>query len=205
MPRRDDSPSRMEVLVLAALARMPMRGHELETELRYKHVRWWAKCEHGHLYAALARLERRGFVRRVGKRADRRSGPAYGITPAGRSRATAALAALGSSEDATYFDVDLFIACSVVLTRERTLRVLEQRRGRLREQLAEARRLREATAPHVPTAAHLIIDHRVEHLVREVAFIARALRVLGRKKKWEPFLGAERISDFVRRTRVHVE
>jgi DNA-binding PadR family transcriptional regulator len=195
----------MEILVLSALARMPMRGHELETELRYKHVHWWAKCEHGHLYAALTRLESRGFVKRVGKRVDKRSGPAYEVTASGLERATVALEALGTSEDATYFDVDLFIACSVVLPRARTLAVLEERRERLRTQLAEARRLREEMTEHVPAAANLIIEHRIDHLEREVAFCARALRVLGRLKKWKPFLGAEPIADFVRRTGVHME
>src|SRR6266704_3654768 len=108
MPRDPAAPSRIEVLVLSTLARTPMHGYDLLLELRYKHVRWWAKCEYGHVYAALDRLTRHGFLRPV---AARRSGRALGgrarrvlaLTPAGRRRLCDALERIARAEDETFF------------------------------------------------------------------------------------------------------
>ena len=74
----------MEVLVLSTLARRPMHGYELMLELRYKHVRWWAKCEHGHVYATLARLAKRGDLK---EKDSSSSGPrTFAVTSAGQKR-----------------------------------------------------------------------------------------------------------------------
>ena len=54
--------SKTDVLVLSTLARVPMHGYELKLELRYKHVNWWARCDHGHIYTSLTRLDKRGFI-----------------------------------------------------------------------------------------------------------------------------------------------
>src|SRR3990170_981233 len=84
MPRRPDAPSRIELLVLSSLARLPMHGYELKLELRYKHVRWWAKCEHGHLYAALKRLEAQKLVRGATRKTGERTRRGFAISAAGR-------------------------------------------------------------------------------------------------------------------------
>ena len=92
MPRSSDAPSKMEILLLTALARAPMHGYELKLELAYKHVEWWAKCEHGHLYAALPRLLRRGDIALVAPGRDEGRGKrVFQVTPAGLARARAAL------------------------------------------------------------------------------------------------------------------
>src|SRR5678815_933545 len=109
MPRRADAPSRMEVLILTALSRAPMHGYDLKLELRYKHVRWWAKAEHGHLYAALARLERGKHVRRAPGKTGGRTRRVYAITRTGKARLRTALIAFGAAPDTSYFDVDLFL------------------------------------------------------------------------------------------------
>src|SRR5437667_463533 len=77
----------------------------------YKHVRWWAKCEYGHIYSTLARLERRGHLRAVRSATDGGRGKqVYHLTAAGRRRVKAVLEQLGHAEDATYFDIDLFLS-----------------------------------------------------------------------------------------------
>src|SRR5688500_9018732 len=81
MPRRAEALSRMEVLVLSTLARRPMHGYEVMLELRYKHVRWWAKCEHGHLYATITRLAKRGDIKeRAGRGRSEDGQRVYAVT-----------------------------------------------------------------------------------------------------------------------------
>jgi DNA-binding PadR family transcriptional regulator len=195
----------MEILILSSLARTPMHGYELKLELRYKHVRWWAKCEHGHLYAALARLERGGHVRRVARPGGRKSQRVYAPTAAGLRRVKGALERLGAATDSTYFDVDLFLHGAFVLDRRRVLDLLEERRAALAGQLAEAEELRRAMSPYVPAVGRLIMDHRIAHLGHEVAFGEQALAALRTEAAWGAHLGAERIAEFVKRTAVPLE
>lgn len=205
MARRPDAPSRMEILLLSTLARRPMHGYEVEVELRYKHVRWWAKCERGHLYAALGRLEKRGEIRHLRSGKPTRSKRVLEITELGRERLRASLESLGGAEDATFFDVDLFLSSAFFLEKKRVIELLGLRAEQLDLQLAEAKRLRLGMADHVPAAARLIIEHRVEHLRREAAFCRRAMDAFRAAKSWGPFLGDEPIRDFVRRTGVELE
>ncbi|MBI3181292.1 MAG: PadR family transcriptional regulator [Myxococcales bacterium] len=204
MARSTDAPSRIEILVLSTLARLPLHGYELKTELRYRHVRWWAKCEHGHLYAALSRLERRGFVAQVSA-TDSGSRRVYRITPAGLRRVKAALWEIGDGEDATYFDLDLFLAGCYLMEQAQVVRILEGRTRRLRTHLAEARALRETMSAHVPAVGRLVMDHRIQHLEGEAEFTSRAARELEAQPRWGAFLGKQRIGDFVKRTGVPLE
>ncbi len=199
------SPSRMDILVLSSLARMPMHGYEIKLELRYKHVRWWAKCEHGHLYAALTRLEKKGFIQHKPGETDGRGKKIYEITGAGKAHLEDALVSLGSAEDATYFDIDLFLSGSFLLGQERVLEVLEQRRQVLQSQLAEARQLEARTAGTIPAIAHLIISHRVEHLERENAFVVKALELVQAQGRWGSYLQGSRIQEFLDHTGAALE
>ena len=203
MARNPDAPSRMEILVLSSLARTPMHGYDLKLELRYKHVRWWAKAEHGHLYAALARLERRGFIRRQGGKNGRRR--VFAPTDSGLRRLREVLAQVGAAPDATYFDVDLFLSGAFVLGRKGALAILDQRRTALSDQLTEARALRDQMNAFVPTVGRLIMDHRVGHLEREVAFTERAAEALRAEAAWGSFLGRAPIADFIERTGAPLE
>jgi DNA-binding PadR family transcriptional regulator len=205
MSRRTDAPSRMEVLILTALSRAPMHGYDLKLELRYKHVRWWAKAEHGHLYAALARLERGRYVRPVPGRTSGRTRRVYAITRSGRTRLRAALDQLGAAPDATYFDVDLFLNGAHVLDRDAALDVLDRRRTALAAQLAEARALRASMSPYVPAVGRLIMDHRLAHLERELAFAVAATEALRAEAAWGSYLRDATIGDFVDRTGVPLE
>ena len=96
------NPSRMEVLVLSCLAQSPKHGYEIKQELEQKHVKWWAKCEHGHLYAALTRLEKQGLIEREEEDPPRRR-RVHAITNAGRAHLAQALVNLGKSADTSYF------------------------------------------------------------------------------------------------------
>ncbi len=203
MSRVPEALSRIEILVLSTLARRPMHGYELKLELRYKHVRWWAKAEHGHLYATLERLARRGHIERVGE-VEGETKRVYGATDSGLARVRAAVIEICAAPDQTYFDVDLFLSSAFMLPKKRVLALLEERARRLQAQLEEARELR-ATMDAVPTVAKLIIDHRVTHLEREIAFATNCARALRRDKKWGPFLGRESIRVFIQRTGAPLE
>jgi DNA-binding PadR family transcriptional regulator len=204
MPRSPSAPSRMEILLLTALSRAPMHGYELKLELAYKHVEWWAKCEHGHLYAALARLERGKFIRPA-RRADHPTRRVYTITAAGKQRLATALATLGRQPDATYFDVDVFLAACHVLPRQTALAILGERRDALADQLAAAEPLVAEMLPYVPAVGRLIMEHRVEHLKNEIAFLEGALATLTAEPRWGAFLGSTRIEEFVQTRGVPLE
>jgi DNA-binding PadR family transcriptional regulator len=205
MARNSAAPSRMEILLLTSLCRAPMHGYELKLEMQYKHVQWWAKCEHGHIYAALARLEKGKYIRQVRRAGGRSTQKVYTCTPAGRKRLENALQTLGMQDDETYFDVDMFIHSCHVLERSRVLEILEGRKSAIEKRAVDATRLAENMRPHVPTVAVLIMEHRVEYLTREVAFLGRAIEALRAERQWGSFLGETRIEDFVKRTRVPLE
>ena len=205
MPRNAAAPSRIEILLLTALARAPMHGYELKLELQYKHVEWWAKCEHGHIYAALTRLERGKFIREVDRGSGRSTARTFAITAAGKKRVIAAVEALGRQDDETYFDIDMFLSACHLLERKRALEILGERREALVVRLADATALEEAMRPHVPAVGLLIMQHRLDYLRREIEFLARCADVLRAEKQWGAFLGDTRIEDFVQRTRVPLE
>lgn len=205
MARNAAAPSRMEILLLTSLMRAPMHGYELKLELQYKHVEWWAKCEHGHIYAALARLQRGKYIRQVRRAGGRSTQKVFTITPSGRKRLTAALEGLSTRDDETYFDVDMFLASCHVLEQRRAIELLDQRKRALQARLADATELVQNMRPHVPAVGMLIMEHRIEHLSREIAFVGRAIEVLASERNWGPFLGKGRIEEFVARSRVPLE
>lgn len=211
MARNPNALSRMEVLILASLARKPMHAYEVKIELRYKHVRWWAKCEHGHLYATFARLEKRKDIARTKQKGriklddDGRGARVYAITPRGRQRLDEALAALADAADETYFDVDLFVSSSFAVSQSEAVELLQRRVERLRQQQQQAIALRSAMGGNVPLAGKLIMDHRIEHLAREIAFAERVAALFAVEKKWGPFLGDKSVLDFIKQTGVPIE
>jgi len=195
----------MEILVLTSLARVPMHGYELKLELEYKHVEWWAKCEHGHLYAALARLERNKHIRPIKRPGGRANQRVYTITASGKKRLLQALTTLGASADVTYFDIDMFLAGCHTLDRDVALSILDMRRTGLDLRLKAATALAAEMDPHVPAVGRLIMDHRIEFLRHEIAFLDRSIAKLREEPTWGPFLGASPIEDFVKSSNVPLE
>ena len=195
----------MEVLLLTALSRAPMHGYELKLELQYKHVEWWAKCEHGHLYAALARLEKGKYIREVRRPGGRASQRVFAITPAGKKRVAAAVDALGAQDDETYFDIDMFLSACHLLDRKRAIEILEGRRTALESRAADAIALEEQMRPHVPAVGRLIMEHRIAYLRGEIAFVKRCLELLRNQRAWGACLGDTRIEDFVKQSKVPLE
>jgi DNA-binding PadR family transcriptional regulator len=195
----------MEILVLTSLARTPMHGYELKLELQYKHVEWWAKCEHGHLYAALARLEKGKFIKPVKRPGGRANQRVYAITPAGKKRVASALTALGGSPDATYFDVDMFLSGCHILDRDEAIAILDARKTSTRARADEATALAKAMEPHVPAVGRLIMEHRIAFLAGEIAFLETCIARLRSEPRWGAFLGDRAIEDFVKTSGVPLE
>lgn len=185
MARDPDAPSRIELLILSSLARVPMHGYELKSALARQHVRWWAKCEHGHLYTALPRLQRRGYLRAV-SRSGQRGKTVYQVTTAGLARAKAALLEFGEGADPTYFDVDLFIWAALMLSTSERTRTFWARSQTLRRQLAQAQAIRKAFPARAPMTSVLLIEHRIAHLKSELAFTSKATRALATSASRKP-------------------
>lgn len=196
---------KIDILVLSSVARIPMHGYEIKLELQYKHVRWWAKCEHGHLYAALKRLEASKHIRGKTKRDGARSRRVFSITPSGRALLDQSLAELARSPDSAYFDIDLFLSGTFLIQKKQALGLLADHRRAVDLQRAEAQALLAQMGDKIPTVGRLIMEHRIEHLGREAEFADRAASVLAAEKKWGSFLGGESIVDFLERTRVAIE
>jgi DNA-binding PadR family transcriptional regulator len=209
MPRLADVLSKMDILVLSSLARVPMHGYELKLELRYRHVRWWAKCEHGHLYATLQRLKKKKLIAEEARRSTSEGvgggRTVFRVTPEGKKRLLESLVEMGQSDDQTYFDIDLFLAGSYLMEKDEVVAILRARRDRVEAQLAEAVALKKAIGKDIPIVGRLIIDHRIEHLRAEVHFAQDAASTIAAQKSWGPFLGKERITDFIERTGVELE
>ncbi len=195
----------MEILVLSSLARQPMHGYDIKLEFRFKHVRWWAKAEHGHIYAALTRLEKNGLIEQVSSESAGRRRKVFAITSAGRSRLHHDLVQVARSRDATSFDIDLFVSGSFLLELDRVLKVLEERATVLEEQLAEARALKQGMSPYIPAAGHLIIEHRIDHLALELAYARKVAAAFQAQASWGSFLGKRSIGEFVQETGVELE
>jgi len=196
---------KIDILVLSSVARLPMHGYEIKLELQYKHVRWWAKCEHGHLYAALKRLEANKLIRGKTRLDGERSRRVFSITTAGRAALDAALDNLARSPDSSYFDIDLFLSGTFLLKKQRALALLAAHREAVDDQRAEAQALLDQMGDNIPTVGRLIMEHRLEHLQREAEFADRAAAVLAAETKWGSFLGDESIAAFIERTRVAIE
>jgi len=191
----------MEILILSSLIRRPMHGYEIKTELRYKHVKWWAKCDHGHLYATLPRLESKGLAEVV-KEGRRKT---YRITDAGRAYLLESLRALPGRDDETFFEIDLFVSCSFLLPQQEVLDLLAGRREALADQLEVARALKTSMGDYVPAAAHLIMEHRARHLQREIEFTHEVERALRAQERWGSFVQDRPIQSFVEQTGVALE
>ncbi len=195
--------SRMEILILSSLARKPMHGYEIKLEFRYKHVSWWTKADHGHIYATLNRLQKHGHIALC--EGGQRGRKVFDVTDTGRQHLRAMLLEAGASPDATTFDIDLFISGAFLLELGEALEVLDRRAGVLSEQIEEAHALKERTSPYVPAAARLIIDHRIEHLELELRYARRAREAFEAQARWGSFLGDRSIEDFVSETGVPLE
>ena len=60
-------------------------------------------------------------------------------------------------------------------------------------------------SPYVPAVAHLIMEHRIDHLQREIGFLDRVTEALRAQASWGASLGTEAIGDFLDRTGAPLE
>jgi len=197
--------SKTDILVLSSLARVPMHGYEIKLDLRFNHVRWWARCDHGHVYTSLTRLEKKGLIEEVPGESGPRGRRVFQINGEGRAWLLKALEQLGTADDATYFDIDLFVAGSFLMDQAQVVDLLEQRAAALRQQLEHALDLERSVTPHIPEAGRLIIGHRVHHLEHEIAFAEQAAARLGALDRWGPLLEGRSIEDSLEAKGVAIE
>ena len=197
--------SKTDILVLSSLARIPMHGYEIKLEMRFKHVNWWARCDHGHVYAALNRLEKKGLIDALPTEDGTRGRKVYQINTRGRTWLGEALERIGAANDATYFDIDLFVAGTFLMEQAQAVEILERRAQVLLRQLEGAKALRESVKGHIPEAGRLIIAHRVRHLENEIAFAEEAAEALGDQEHWGAMLKERPISEFLEETGVAIE
>ncbi|MFT7581579.1 MAG: DNA-binding PadR family transcriptional regulator [Myxococcota bacterium] len=194
----------MEILILSCLARQPMHGYEIKVELRYRHVKWWAKCDHGHLYATLPRLEKRELIRRLVREEEvatgKRERRIYKITEMGCCYLRAGLLKAASAADPTYFELDLFLSACLRLDRDVAIAALECRGVTLQGQLDEAQAGIPKAKGLIPVNGRLIIEHRAHHIASELAFLEHVLTEIRAYEPWTSPLGTESVTTFVERT-----
>jgi DNA-binding PadR family transcriptional regulator len=194
---------RLDILILSTLYRRPMHGYELKLELRYRHVKWWAKVEHGHVYASLSRLEKNGLIKCIQE--GQRGRKVYEVTDEGRRFLADTLLEMGHVVEPVYMDVDLFLAASYTLPRTEAVQVLRDRAAHLQSQIDGAQALQEKVKGKVPLAAILIMGHRARHLMAEKAFALQAALAIEENPHDGPFMGTLAIEEFLNDTRVEIE
>jgi DNA-binding PadR family transcriptional regulator len=193
----NESPKPMDVVLLGSLYRRPMHGYQLKLELRYKHVDLWAKCNHGHIYYTLKRLERDGRVESYPDRAQTEGPPrrVFEITDAGRKHLLEALRLFGSALEETYFDVDLFLANAWVLPKDEVLEILTERGRQIEERLRTMRGVQERMTGRMPKIAELMLEHRLSFLQAQHEFVRKACGVVQEETTWGSYFGSQDIED----------
>ncbi len=183
MTKRGDT---LELAVLGLLHENPMHGYQLRKELTAV-LGWGRVLSYGSLYPALKRMLRAGWITEhvtdpgattevtagLGSRgvpASRRQRIVYELTEQGDERFAKLMSDTGpaSWEDGTF---DVRFAFFGRTDREIRLRILEGRRARLEQRLAEVRQQLTLTRASDSYALELQ-RHGVESVEREVAWLS---------------------------------
>ena len=160
----------LEYTVLGALAEGPLHGYELRKRLTaiLGHLR---ALSYGSLYPCLRRLQMRGWVTatEVASTSARRK-VSYTLTDAGREAFNAWVGSVGPEawEDEAFAARMAFFSRTEARVR---LRILEGRRARLEERLAELEGSINRTRERVDDYALTLQEHGVEGARREVSWL----------------------------------
>lgn len=170
--------SSIRLFILSSFAEHgPMHGHRLRMEAERNHVTLWTDISGGAVYGAMKRLASEGLLREVGqeREGNRPTRQLYEITDEGR-RVLAGFRREGLSD--VWFRYDPF---DLALTRtdpallDALPSILAERLDRVRESLAECRRVNEGARPHVGLAKQWALRHTEYRLESEVSYLTDLL------------------------------
>ena len=170
--------SSIRLFILSSFAEHgPMHGHRLRMEAERTRVNLWTDISVGAVYGAMNRLAAEGLLRESGqeREGNRPTRQLYEITEEGR-QALVELRRAGLRD--VWFKFDPF---DLALTRveadgaEALPAVLTERLERLREMLADVRRVNEGARDHVGWAKQWALRHTEYRLEAEVAYLTELL------------------------------
>ncbi len=172
MTRRGET---LELAVLGLLHENPMHGYELRKQLNIT-LGWGRVLSYGSLYPALKKMLKAGWITEhvaapeAGAGVSRRQRIVYELTPAGDERFAKVMSDAGPAtwEDDNF---DVRFAFFGRTDREIRLRILEGRRTRLEERLAQAQR-QLASARENDSYPVELQRHGLESVEREVRWLS---------------------------------
>jgi DNA-binding PadR family transcriptional regulator len=173
----------LELAVLGLLHENPMHGYELRKQLNLT-LGWGRVLSYGSLYPALKKMLRAGWItEHVTAPAagagvtgvSRRQRIVYELTPAGDERFAKVMSDAGPTtwEDDNF---DVRFAFFGRTDREIRLRILEGRRARMEERLAQAQQ-QLARSRETDSYAVELLRHSLESVQREVHWLSSLIAV----------------------------
>jgi DNA-binding PadR family transcriptional regulator len=155
----------------------PMHGHRLRLEAERNLVHLWTDISVGAVYGAMKRLASEGLLRESGREQEgnRPTRQLYEITDEGRV-AFAALRQAGLSEVWFKFDpFDLALTRTDPSTLDALPSVLATRLEKVKEMLADCRRIIEGAREYIGVAKLWALRHNEYRLEAEVAYLTDLL------------------------------
>jgi DNA-binding PadR family transcriptional regulator len=170
----------LELAVLGLLHENPMHGYELRKQLNVT-LGWGRVLSYGSLYPALKKMLKAGWITEhvtapeAGAGVSRRQRIVYELTPAGDERFAKVMSEAGPTtwEDDNF---DVRFAFFGRTDREIRLRILEGRRARMEERLAQAQQ-QLARSRETDSYAVELLRHSLESVQREVHWLSSLIAV----------------------------
>ena len=177
MTRRGET---LELAVLGLLHENPMHGYELRKQLNLT-LGWGRVLSYGSLYPALKKMLKAGWITEhvtapeAGAVVSRRQRIVYELTPAGDDQFAKVMSDAGPTtwEDDNF---DVRFAFFGRTDREIRLRILEGRRARMEERLAQAQQ-QLARSRETDSYAVELLRHSLESVQREVHWLSSLIAV----------------------------
>jgi DNA-binding PadR family transcriptional regulator len=170
----------LELAVLGLLHENPMHGYELRKQLNLT-LGWGRVLSYGSLYPALKKMLKAGWITEhvtapeAGAGVSRRQRIVYELTPAGDEQFAKVMSDAGPTtwEDDNF---DVRFAFFGRTDREIRLRILEGRRARMEERLAQAQQ-QLARSRETDSYAVELLRHSLESVQREVHWLSSLIAV----------------------------
>ncbi len=163
-----------KLVILGLLQERPLHGYELK-QIIEEHMGDWTNIAFGSIYFALNNLREVGFVEMVTeeKVGNRPSRSVYRITKKGKSEILSLMREIWQKTDRLYFQLDIALAFSGVLSVEEIKGFLKKRIDYLEESLRKLKKHEESqlAIPEVPKTASAIFRHTEYHLQAELSWL----------------------------------